>query len=239
MSDEEDTDDWLGVDQAAGIIRAYERALRFKPREAQMHFDYGIAFLELGIGFESQAIEAFKTAARLCPSWSAVHLQVGLAYASANRREEALDSYKRALALQPDDTNALAALAHTSLLLGCYKEAEEAATRIIEVAPLASVPHLILGVAHLLQSRYADADESLRRAISLESDLAEAHYGIGLAAIILGNDSVVQIQHERLRELDCKLAEKLMEHREREAFTPAELLNCIFETDADVRTDKR
>lgn len=105
---------------------------------------------------------------------------------------------------------------------------------MVEASPLDSGPHLILGLAQLLQGRYADADESLRRAGSLESDLAEACYGIGLAAIALGNDSVAQVQHERLIELDRRLAGKLNEHRQRGSFTPTEVISYLFETATNV-----
>ena len=71
-----------------------------------------------------------------------------------------------------------------------------------------------------LQDLYTDADEALRRAAILEANLSKAHYGIGLAAIILGNNTVVLIQNEKLMELDWIVARKLMEHQERNGFTP-------------------
>ena len=228
--DEEYLDDWPGVDEGAEVIRAYECNSKLKPQDAQIHFDYGVGFMEWGTGLEGHAIEAFKAAARLRPSWSAAHFQLGLAYASANQREEAVESYKQALRLKPGDTDTLAALAHAFLLLGRFSESEQAALRMVEASPLDSGSHFILGMAQLLQERYAD--ESLRRAVSLEPGLAEACYGIGLAAIDLGNKSVAQLQHERLTELDQRLAGKLIEHWQHGGFTPAEVINCLFETSA-------
>lgn len=64
-----------------------------------MHFNYGVAFMEMRTGLENHAIEAFKTATRLRPSRSESHSQLGLAYVSANRREEAIESYKQSLIL--------------------------------------------------------------------------------------------------------------------------------------------
>lgn len=232
MADEEHSEDWPDVDEAAEVIRAYESASQLSHHDAQMHFNYGVAFMELGAGLEINAIEAFKVAARLRPSWSAAHSQLGLAYASLNRREEAVESYKQALRIQPEDTDTLAALAHASLLIGRFNESEQAALRMVEASTLDSGPHFVLGVAQLLQGRYEDADVSLRRAVSLEPDLAEACYGIGLAAIALGDDSVAQLQHERLSELDGRLAVKLIEQRQRGSFTPAEVINYLFEISA-------
>jgi Flp pilus assembly protein TadD len=118
------------------------------------------------------------------------------------------------------------------LLLGRFDESAQAALRMVEAAPLDSGSHFVLGMAQLLHGRYSDADESLRRAVSLEPGLAEACYGIGLAAIALGHDGVAPLQHERLTELDRRLAGKLIEHRRRGSFTPAEVISCLFETSA-------
>jgi tetratricopeptide (TPR) repeat protein len=233
MTDEEHLDDWPSDDEATEVIRAYERDSKLKPLDAQTHFDFGVAFMELGTGLEGHAIEAFKEAARLRPSWPAAHSQLGLAYASANRREEAVESYKQALRLKLEDTDTLAALAHASLLLGRFDESEQAALKMVEASPLDSGPHFVLGVAQLLQGRYVEADESLRRAVSLEPDLAEACYGIGIAAVALGNDSVALLQHDRLMELDRRLAGKLIGQHQRGSFTPKEVIGCLFETATD------
>jgi len=230
MTDEEQSDNWPGIDEATEVIRAYKSASHLNPRDAQMHFNYGIAFMQLGAGLGMSAIEAFQAAVRRRPSWAAAHSRLGLAYAAANRWGEAVESYKYALKLKSEDKDTLTALAHASLLLGRFEESEQATLRMVEVSPLDTGPHFVLGVAHLLQERYADADESLRRAISLEPDLAEAYYGIGLAPIALGNDSVAQLQCERLTELDLKLAGKLIEHRQRGRFTTAEVIHCLFKT---------
>lgn len=117
MTDEEYSDDWPGVDEATEVIRAYERDSKLKPQDAQAHFDYGVAFMELGTRLEMNAIEAFKTAARLLPSWSAAHSQLGLAYASANRREEAVEAYRQALNLKPEDTDTLLSGARSRLFV--------------------------------------------------------------------------------------------------------------------------
>ena len=47
MTDEEQLNDWPGVDAATEAIRAYERDSKLKPLDAQTHFNYGVAFMEL------------------------------------------------------------------------------------------------------------------------------------------------------------------------------------------------
>lgn len=178
MDLEEIYDLWPELDEAVEIIQRYESDCGISPNDAEMHFNYGLAFIELGIGLESWAIEALKEAIRLRPFWFAAYSHLGLAYASANRREEAVESYRQALKFQPNDTGILAALTHAYLFLGRYSEAEQMAMKMIELAPLASVNYLALGFARLLQENYAEANESLKRAFSLEPDLSEACYGM-------------------------------------------------------------
>ncbi len=234
MRVEETYDLWLEVDEAAEIIRGYEFDCRIKPNDTEMHFDYGLAFMGLGIGLESYAIAAFKEAIRLRPFWAEAYSQLGLAYASANRRKEAVESYRQALKFQPNDIGTLAALTHAYLFLGRYSEAEQVAVKMIEVVPLASGHYLALGFAQLLQSHYTEASESLKRALSLEPDLSEACYGIGLAAIAQGNDGVAQCQHDSLMKLDRNLARELFRQRQSGGFTPAEIIDCLFNPSCDL-----
>ena len=79
-----------------------------------------LPFMELGTGIENQAIGAFEEAVRLRPHWAAAHSQLGLAYAAADRREEAIEAYKKAISLRPDDLDTLGALVHACLLLEHY-----------------------------------------------------------------------------------------------------------------------
>ena len=230
MTGNEHSEDWPGVDEATEVIRAYESASDLNPRDAQMHFNYGVAFMELGAGLESQAIEAFKTAVRLRPYWSAAHSQLGLVYAAADRREEAIGAYKRALSLRPDDLDTLGALAHACLLVERYGEAEQIAARMVTLAPLLSGSHFVLGLAQLLAGHYADAGESFHHAIQLEPDLSEARFGLGLASIALGNDRLAQAQYDTLQELDQGFAQKLAGHRQRGRLIAEEIVGHFFNT---------
>ncbi len=227
---EEDIEFWLGGDETIEMILWYRHVSSLKPGDAQMHFYYGLAFMELEAELENQAIEAFREAVRLRPHWPAAHLQLGLAYAAADRREEAISSYKRALALRPDDLDTLGALVHAYLLHDHYGEAEKLAARMVTLAPLKSGSHFVLGLAQLLAGHYAGAGESFHRAVQLEPDLSEARFGLGLAAIALSNDSLVQIQYDALRRLGHGFARKLAGHRQRSTFKTEEIVGYFFNT---------
>jgi Flp pilus assembly protein TadD len=227
MSDEY-AEPWPAEDEATEVVRAYERASQLSSDDAQVHFDYGLAFMELGPGLERHAVEAFEAAVRLRPAWAQAHTQLGYAYASAGRRDEAIAEYRQALMLSPGDVDTWGALAHVAFLSDRYEEAEQAGVRLVDAQPLTAGPHLILGLAQLLLGRHAEAEESFRRAIQLEPDMAEGHYGLGLAAVALGNVSTVAVQHQVLSGLKPEFAEYLARHSRRRLIVPAEVVRELF-----------
>ncbi len=233
MMNEEDIEFRPAIDEAGEVILLYRRASSLKPGDAQTHFDYGLAFMELRTGIENQAIGAFEEAVRLRPHWASAHSQLGLAYAAADRREEAIEAYKKALALRPDELDTLGAFAHACFLLGHYSEAEQAAARMVTFAPLMSGSHLVSGLAQLLADHYADAGESFHHSVQLEPDLSEARFGLGLASIALGDDRLAQTQYDTLHEFDYGLAEKLAGHRRRGRLMAGEVMRDFFDAATD------
>jgi len=66
---DEYSEPWPAEDEQTEVVRAYERASQLRPDDAQTHFDYGLAFMELGPGLEEHALRAFGSAVRLRPAW--------------------------------------------------------------------------------------------------------------------------------------------------------------------------
>lgn len=82
MTNDEHNDDWLSLDDAAEVIRGYKHMACSNSSDAQMHFDYGLSFMEMGTGLEDYAIKAFQCAVWLQSFWPLTHSSLGLAYAS-------------------------------------------------------------------------------------------------------------------------------------------------------------
>lgn len=225
---DESSELWPVEDEATEVVRAYERESQLRPDDAQMHFDFGSAFMELGPGLEKHAVKAFESAVGLRPDWAQAHTQLGYAYAAAGRRDDAIIEYGQALKLFPGDVDAWSALAHAAFLSGRYEEAGRAGMRLGVDQPLMAGSHLILGLAQLLLGRHADSEESFRRAVQLEPDMAEGHYGLGLAAVALGNLSTVAVQHQLLGRLNPELADCLARHSKRRLIAPAEVVRELF-----------
>ena len=94
--------------------RAYRRATVLEPLDAGAHAGLGAALLAMGNRAQA-AVAAYREAVRLQPETSGYHAALGRAYYHAGDRRTARESYQRALALDPNNRAATAALAKLQL----------------------------------------------------------------------------------------------------------------------------
>lgn len=80
------------------------------PEEAQLHFDRGMAAVEMARTPEDYvpAVDEFKKARALAPDWPDVYYNLGLIQEKAGRYRDAADSLRRYLQLVPDSPDAAA-----------------------------------------------------------------------------------------------------------------------------------
>ena len=110
---------------------------------------------------------------------------------------KAQDFLNRALALDPNNVDALVGQAWISNLIGGnmvtddhaarYAAAEAAATKALSLAPNHAMAHFMLGSAPALAFRAQQAIVECERALTLDRNLAGAHAAIGLAVNALGH----------------------------------------------------
>ena len=104
--------------------------------------------------------------------------------------------FKRALALDPRNIDALVGAATVDLSIGgssltddrtaLFAAAETASTKALSVAPDFGWAHLALGVVHILTNRADKGIAECERALELDGNLADAHVFIGWAKFLLG-----------------------------------------------------
>lgn len=108
-------------------------------------------------------------------------LNLGTELQAEGRLDEAVEQYRRVLALTPDD-----ALAHSNLgtalaAQGRLDEAVDHYERALALAPGDADAHSNLGNALLSLGRAGEGVASLRRALDLDPGSAEAHAALGIA----------------------------------------------------------
>ena len=97
-------------------------------------------------------------------------------------------AYEKAVALRPDYAEARMALGIQLLAGGNYQGALEHFQAAEQLVPTLPAVHVNLGDAYRALERWADAQEAYRKALSLQSKLPEAHFGLGLLFLTAAGD---------------------------------------------------
>jgi tetratricopeptide (TPR) repeat protein len=107
---------------------------------------------------------------------------------------EAIERFKKALAIHPNYLAARNNLGAQYLKLGQWPEAVEQFEAAIGVNSKALNPRQNLAIALIEQKKYSEAIEHLNQAISIDSSSPTAHLYLGIAS--LGVDDVAQAERE-------------------------------------------
>jgi tetratricopeptide (TPR) repeat protein len=104
--------------------------------------------------------------------------------------------FERALALDPDNLDALVNKAIVDISIGSTlltddrvarcTAAEAAATKVLSLAPEYALAHLVRGVVYMITNRAAEGISECEQALVLDRNLADAHACIGWAKALLG-----------------------------------------------------
>lgn len=121
--------------------------------------------------------------------------------------EQAVDNYRRAVALQPDLAEAHNNLGDTLIALGQHGDALATLNEALALAPDHPLVHFNIGHALGHLRRHAQAVDSYREAIRLRPELAEAHNGLGVSLAALGHAGEAIASFEAAVELRPDYAE--------------------------------
>jgi adenylate cyclase len=115
-------------------IAAGQRAIALNPNGADAYAQLAITLLYSGR--PTKAIELYKKAIVLNPIPPSYYLtQLGQAYRTLGRYEEAIEAYKKALHREPNSIYGHLALAATYTLVGRDEEARSEAAQVLRIDP--------------------------------------------------------------------------------------------------------
>ncbi len=129
--------------------------------------------------FTDRAIELLRRAIALKPTLTQAHVSLGMSLLNTGRLREATDSLQQAIALEPEDANALQALART-LWMGEARvdEAIELLRRAAAANPEAGYAFLQLAYLEALNGDLDAAEASARRALELQMQAVSGTQGL-------------------------------------------------------------
>ena len=106
---------------------------------------------------------------------------LGIAHADLGKHQEAIESFKQAIRLDPDDADAHLNLGAAYGELGKWKESIKSFKQALRIDPDYAKAHYNLGTAYHNTGKYKDAIESYKQAIKIDPDDARAHNNLGCA----------------------------------------------------------
>ena len=135
---------------------------------------------------------------------------LGAAYYESGRYEVAIEAWKQAIRIDPDNSDTHYNLGLVYYESGMYKEAIEACKQAIRIKPDFADAHNNLGLSYYNSGKYKEAIEAYKQAIRIDPDYALAHYNLGLVYVIILNDRGSALeQYKILKSLDSELANEL------------------------------
>lgn len=176
-------------------IDSYWEVLRIDPQAGNY---YTLAMRHLRFGNDRQAIKAFEEAANIDDDYAAPHFQLGNLYFRDNKLQKAVDPYKKAVQMEPNNP-----LYRFGLGTALYKQATSKSKpdmRMVGDATYAfeqalklgmQVPrlHFNLGTCYILAQRHDDAIRHLEEAVKRGLRDEDAFYNLGNAYFAKGMTS--------------------------------------------------
>lgn len=201
----------LAVRAPVPAILALEPLTRMCPTVAQYPYLLGVALMQAGDMLA--AVEPLRQAERLEPGRVLTLVALGLALNGRKLYAEAKPYLLRGLELDPDNVEAVAALAEAEDGLGEIREAEAHAERALAKATAHATANLVMGMVRMKQERYAEARDALERAVAADPGSPKAHYQLSLAYARLGDEASAQKQVEVYRRKLQEIEERVNQLR--------------------------
>lgn len=194
-------------------ILALQPLARMCPDVSEYHYLLGVAFMQAGEMILSA--ESLQRADQLEPNKPLTLIAKGFVLNNRKMFEEAAVALNRALELEPESLEAMAAIAESEQGLGEAENAEAHARRVLERAPHNATANLVLGQLLMRNGDFAGARDALLRAAEADPHSPTPDYQLSLAYARLG-DAAASERHRQLYERKLReMGENLEELRKR------------------------
>lgn len=116
--------------------------------------------------------------------------------------EEGLDDIRRAVKMEPDNSDFLLSLAGGLMRVSQRDEARQTLVRVLRSDKGNARAHLLLGLLARIEGKNAESLKQLKQAVANDADDARAHFELGITQNLLGSDSEAEESFGRAVELE-------------------------------------
>ena len=161
-------------------LREYLEAIRLEPDSPTAHYNLACFLSTQGL---DMAIDQYTKAIELDPDYPDAHVNLGLCHVDRGEHELAIEAFRNAISVDPDDLgarqdpknlDALVDLGVAYSAQGIYSEAERALKAALDVAPDAVLVGYHLAALYAAWEHDEDALEHLARVIQYEPEQVRA-----------------------------------------------------------------
>lgn len=185
----------------AAAVNTLRKAIRLDPSNALAHRDLGLALLRSGR--LPEAIASFRQAITLRPDLATAFHHLAVALERLGQSREAIGAYQKAAELDPRDAIACSRVAELIMQHGGDRNVAAAwFRRAVVAAPLTPVGRLNHARVLVMEDKYEQAEQELRRLLTLAPRLSEAHYLLGGVLGFTGRFTEARESLERALQID-------------------------------------
>ncbi len=195
-----------------GIQRLQAALEKYPARDGE--FDFELAEAYAANGQTEQAIRCYQEAVRRKPGFRPAWVGLGriLTKAGASNSQRALDAFRRALGLGPEDATILNDLGLVCLQQGRIAEAVQALQKAVAADPGDPQASNNLGSALQQTGDTAAAEQAYRNAIRTQPDFARAHLNLANLLATRGDFPQAEYHYQRALWLDPRSARAHQEY---------------------------
>jgi tetratricopeptide (TPR) repeat protein len=195
----------LAARMPVAAIVTLESLVRLCPAVAQYHYLLGVALMSAGDTIA--AIDALKQADALDADRPLTLVALGLAFNNQKLYPEAKQALGRAVELDADNVEALAALAEAEAGLAELPAAEAHATRVLARVPAHGTANLVIGLVRMAERRYPEARDALITAATMDARSPKPEYQLSLVYARLGDQASAErhltLYRQKLRAMEA------------------------------------
>ncbi|HJR57940.1 MAG TPA: tetratricopeptide repeat protein [Vicinamibacterales bacterium] len=199
----------LAARRPVQALLALEPLTRLAPRIARHHYLFGVALMQAGD--MPAATEALQAADRLEPGHNLTSIALGIALNSRKMFGDAKPLLLHVLEREPDNVEALAALAEAEEGLGELDAADSHAARALAATPSHPTANLVVGMVLMKRDRYQEARDALERAAAADTESPKVYYQLSLACARLGDSAGAsrnrELYQQKLRAMEARIEE--------------------------------
>ena len=170
--------------QYVAAISDYDKAIQFKPDDADAYYNRGVVKHKLGQ--HSAAISDYDKAIQLKPGFAEAYINRGNTKANLGQYYAAISDFDKAIQLEPDAADAYYNRGLAKDYLGQHIVAINDFNKVIQLEPDHTDAYYNRGVVKADLGQYYAAISDYDKVIQLEPDIAGAYFNRGNAKMSLG-----------------------------------------------------